>query len=708
MLEKIRIDTVEERDYALEIYKTAKNHGLVIKTKIQNPKDNELAYYYDILGIQFKHSPHFIKEALEKWLPGLKVSIRQKMANLIYDGLEKMRLGGKNENMLQNAYIKLMCWFYYRFMGILLSLESNRTAAIICSENLSDYELTAFEILSNLGCKVFILAEADIQSLESEYKRQKYESDKKLTAERLCGGSATIEECVNIWMKGDVFSQIKLSCKDRGADENLYYSVFCSINGVDDKDTYERSLFEFYSELMELKRKIVIVNNRIEPPNNDEIAIIKRKNDYKDFEEMLNTLVANLDFAHKEIRLLMRRAYIKLFEEQAKRTDISSAKLQSKMVYLLCWIKRYEKELFAGFNFEYLPVFIKMGASNTKTEALFIWFLSMLPVDVIIFKPDLQCEDLIKDKRLYEITFEQSMQLSTFPLKAKHTTAAYNAQIELSEILYQGSGIYRDRQYVKANSVVLSTMMEEIELLWDEPLKFRQGFAEDGEILNLPTIFAKLSGVPNANVSEYWSRFGKLVVEDSVVVLNPPYINPLSENPIKPFVTQFFKNNRLDKEKIKSHKNYDYTILRQETQEHILSKLEVMIKDKLIAGIGENGTEYTVISVVLNLPKEVIRLIQKFDFTKKNPKLIYVNTGEQSINLEDSILSVFLNLIGFDVIFLVPTGYQSIEKYFSKNVVVEHQIGEYLYDLEVPKNFGVQTLNNGKKSWRDFFGLGGK
>ena len=51
---------------------------------------------------------------------------------------------------------------------------------------------------------------------------------------------------------------------------------------------------------------------------------------------------------------------------------------------------------------------------------------------------------------------------------------------------------------------------------------------------------------------------------------------------------------------------------------------------------------------------------------KKNPKLIYINTGETMISLQDSILVTFLNLAGFDILFFVPTGYQSVENYFAE------------------------------------------
>ena len=99
------------------------------------------------------------------------------------------------------------------------------------------------------------------------------------------------------------------------------------------------------------------------------------------------------------------------------------------------------------------------------------------------------------------------------------------------------------------------------------------------------------------------------------------------------------------------------------------------------------------------LPKEILRLIQKFDFTKKNPKLIYINTGETMISLQDSILVTFLNLAGFDILFFVPTGYQSVENYFAEKLMEEHQIGEYKYDMQVPDLNNIST-NSTRPSWR--------
>ena len=125
----------------------------------------------------------------------------------------------------------------------------------------------------------------------------------------------------------------------------------------------------------------------------------------------------------------------------------------------------------------------------------------------------------------------------------------------------------------------------------------------------------------------------------------------------------------------------------------------MLIDERIIKGTFENGMEYTIIAVVLNLKKEILRMVQKFDFTKKNPKLIYINTTEELMGLEDSILVSFLNLAGIDVLFFIPTGYQSIERHFNRKLMEEHQIGEYMYDLQVP-DFG-RIPSNGRLSWRD-------
>ena len=130
-----------------------------------------------------------------------------------------------------------------------------------------------------------------------------------------------------------------------------------------------------------------------------------------------------------------------------------------------------------------------------------------------------------------------------------------------------------------------------------------------------------------------------------------------------------------------------------------MDKLQMLIDSQVIEGTFQNGTEFTITATILNLNRDIVRLIQKFDFTQKNPKLIYINTSEGMISQEDSILTAFLNLVGFDVVFFVPTGYQCVEKKKKKKVMEEYQIGEYLYDLSIP-NFDKISVN-ARRSWKE-------
>lgn len=80
-------------------------------------------------------------------------------------------------------------------------------------------------------------------------------------------------------------------------------------------------------------------------------------------------------------------------------------------------------------------------------------------------------------------------------------TAAYHAERELDTIMYQDSGIYRNQQYGKANAVMLRTMYEEIPILWDQEVKYRPNFSVTDSVVNIPVIFAKVSGVKDGQVS---------------------------------------------------------------------------------------------------------------------------------------------------------------------------------------------------------------
>ena len=399
----------------------------------------------------------------------------------------------------------------------------------------------------------------------------------------------------------------------------------------------------------------------------------------------------------------MRKAFVDVILEESKREGENLNKLTNKAVYLLCWLKRYMSQLFSNWKQPDVGCFIYLGGCRNINEALFMSFLARIPTDVLILCPNLNVRCCLEDKLLYEVNYTDSLSVTQYPQdnsQVRMGTVAYHAERELDSLMYQDTGVYRNQQYTKANVINLQTMYEEIKLMWDEELKYRPGFSTVDGTVNIPVIFSKVSGVKDGDINKYWQSIAELITEDTLVVNSAPFIQTSETNPMKQYAVEFYRNGKLQKNRIKTHPKYEYGILREDIQEFILDKLELLINQKLIKGIGENGMEYTVIAQILNMPKNIVRLIQKFDFTKKNPKLMYIITGETPISLEDSILVAFLNLIGFDVIFFVPTGYRSVEQYFNGNIIEEHQIGEYKYDMQVP-NLNSPSLSNAHRSWRD-------
>ncbi len=714
----------------LEQYdRVAQYNGVVLERKIPNPDEKKLSYYQEIMGLDFQMQIGFFSSALEKWLPRVKEKQRKEMAAALYQSLDYFRRNGKNENMLKNAYIKYMCWLYYYFERIINHLGENDVAKILYEGEIGNYELMMLVILSCVGCDVILLQYKGEQSYRTvdpesrwsdrleldgmvsfpdrfsiqQVRENRKNKENRVEESNIYGKKPELSPCTNIWMKEKGFSSIQIEGAKRGENPKLFYNCLIRINGVEDKLTYQNELYQFQLELKSKKRKVVIIEEKIPLPTVEEIAAVQKK-DYNRLEQMLADLAnQNIRYtANIELQQVIRTAFFDLLLEEGRRENSNINRLKNRAVYLLCWLKRYQPELFFDWKMPQIGCFIYLDGCQNENEAMFCRFLSRLPVDVLILVPDQKKRCILQDSNLYEINYEDTLEVLQFPredTKIHLATAAYHAERELDTLMYQNSGIYRNQQYHRAAAVTLQTMYEEIQILWGQELKYRPNFSIVNNFVNLPVLFAKVSGVKNGNLLDYWLEIKSLLTEDVLLIKKVPYIKATDENPIKRYAAEFFKNKKLQRTKIKSHPSYSYGFLREEMQEYILDKLQLLIEQKTIKGTFENGTEYTILSTVLNMNQDLLRMIQKFDFTKKNPKIVHINTTEEMVSLEDAILMAFLNLIGFDIVLFVPTGYQSIEKYFQQVLLEEYQAGEYLYDLEVPDFEHLQEKRHW--TWRD-------
>lgn len=706
----------------------ARTNGVVIEGRIPNPDPKQLDYLAEMMGSDFQLDAGFLTQKLTRWLPRLTGTQREAVVTAMTATLQDLQAHGKNENMLRNAYIKYMCWLYYKFERILGRLGGDELPKILYDGTVSSYELQLLVILARAGADIVLLERAGDEGYlrcdpTSQYARlyqapgltpfpadfslRQLREQGRQQAERqkLYGAPAGIAPCTNAWMKAPDGKEILTAVRARGDDPKLFYNAFVVQYGVEDKLLFPSDMVAFYQQLKREGRKVCLENGRLPPPTPEEIAAVRRRN-HQTAEQLAADLAANLQYPNnQQLQTLMRQAFLDVVLEEDKAVGGNLNRLLNKAVYLVAWMKRYQKDLFQNWQAPEVGVFILFGACSGDNEALFLRLLAKLPVDVLVLLPDLNAPCVLKDPALLDLHKEHSLPMTDFPVEPSQMrvrTAAYQAEREMDSILYQNTGLYRARQHQKAEAVTLQTMYEEIGLLWDQELKYRPGFAAEGDTVTVPVLLEKICGIKDGPILPYWLEIKKLVTPETTLVTKLPWQTGLEANPMKPYATQFLRQGRLQREKIKQHKDYPYGILRPEIQDYLLDKLQVLLDEKLIAGTYQNGTEYTIVSTILGLPKDLLRRIQNFDFTKKNPKLIIISTTEETLSLEDSILVAFLNLVGFDILFFVPTGYQSIEKYFQKPFANEHQLGPYRYDLQVPD---FRTLHEGgKSSIRKLFG----
>ena len=710
-------------------YNAARQCGVIIEDRIPNPDNKNLSYYNEMLGSAFRMDKAFMAQNLKKWIPRMGMQQVTTVSSSIYDMLSELAKQGKNEGMLKNAYIKFMCWLYYKFERILNRLGGDEVPKLLYQGTPASYEFMMIRIIAGSGCDVVMLqysGDAEYKKLDpsSAYSREYSASglapfpagfsvksireniEKQANLQMLYGPAPSISGCTNAWVKGKGFDDLKTPLASRGTDPKLFYNCFFRMNGVPDKITYLNDLYRYQLEVKNSGRKIVIMDDKIPVPTFDEIAKVKKGN-YTSADRLIRDMASNVTFPQNlELQKLMNKVFVDVMLELSGESGVNINRLTNKAVYMICWLKRYAQELFTGWKMPDVSVFVYLGGCRDEHETAFLKLLSRLPVDVLILIPDKNKKGILEDKLLLDLDYEDSMAVAKFPTDASSLrvgTVAYHAEKELDKIMYEDSGMYRDQQYGKADALVLKTMYEEIDQLWKLELKFRPNFNVENNVVTVPVIFSKICGVKDNDVENYWVSVKRLFTPDTLVFYHFPIIQPGAPNPMKSVATEFFKNGRLQRDVIKRHSMYKYGMLRDEAQNHILDKLQILINERFIQGTFENGTEYTIVSTVLNLDKTIVRLIQKFDFTKVNPKIICLSLDEQCMSLEDTIFLKFLSLIGFDVAVFVPTGYQTMERFFAQGMDIfdSHQIGTYMYDLKVPNFNRVSDKPVTHKSWHE-------
>ncbi len=737
-----------------KFHEAARTRGVILENQISNLDERQLGYYMETMGPAFQSDTGFIRRALQKWMPRMPEGVRAEFAECLSDQLQQLRRQGKSEGIQKNVYVKLMGWLYYKFERLIPFLGSDDAPKVLYEgNNITGHELILLRIFMAMGADIVlletrsddayrkldgvsaysqVLSVAGGKSFSSDFSLkslrktrtsplrpvsvtprsvstpprlverpvQNHAGSQKLDVEnRLTAPSK--EPCTNAWMQKADWQEILMAPVMRGSEPTLFYNAFIRVSGAQDKLTYVNELYQFYQNLQANRRRVCILDGALPIPFPEEIQKIRRRN-YRNVEEMTLDLVGNIPAAASvELQRTMQRAFVRTIKQMRSHED-SLNRLTTAAVYLLCWIQRYQERIFRGWREGDVPCIIRMGGCETEREAFYMLYLSQLPADVIIFAPNLNQPCVLRAESLLEIQSSQSMPSMPFPQQSgnlmMHTAASY-AEDELTDVLYGDTGMYRNRQFNHANAITLQTTFDEIFILWAQELKYRPNFSVGNQAVNMPVIYAKISGVEEGKMAPYWQKAKTLISAEDTLIFRQFSVAQSGGNSFQALAAKCLRDGRIRRVELKASRQYPFGLIREEMQEHMLDKLQWMLDERIIKGTFENGTEYTILAAVLNMRKEILRQIQGFDFTRKNPKLVVVSTKEAMPSLEDTILLTFLNQVGFDIALFVPTGYQTVEPYLRDCFPIEHQIGTFVYDQDIPdfaslpEPRGLQRLN---------------
>lgn len=779
----------------LDIHEMARQCGVVIEGRLPNPTTENTNFYFQMMGQDFRMEQGFISDQLAKWMQRMNPAQRSTMAAAVFDVLQDMRRCGKTESIIRNAYLRIMCWLYFRFESVAVQLGKGRFPVIFIQATPSGLELNFLSCLCQAGCDIVLLqCQGDAEylkldpgnvhsdpviiegarafppdfSLNAIY-RARLEQEKQqrmarpqpptpaprpqpptpaprqstsvlrqpMNASRPSAPAQRqtvpvpptptprpqpqarpqppVEQplripqrdytiCPNIWMTSDVMESILLPCVRRGDEDRYIYTCFVRREGVRERQTYQEELLRLHQKLQENGRSVLVVDEGFAPPTTEETQAIQRR-DYRTINEAIMGLAVNL---HQGTALDLHNtlvcAFMEVLSEEVERTKMNVQRLISDAVYLLCWFRRVYPKLLANWKYPALGCLIYLGVASTSREALFLRFLSRLPVDLLMLCPDLEQKAKLTDPLMLVQELPESMRLDRFPKEGamRVSTTASNAEREIREVLGD-SGLYHSQQFACAKSVLLESTCDEVMQYWDTELKYRPAFSTTSSTVMMPVLFAQVNGVRHGKLKEYWQQIRKLMTEDTVLMRNAPYFTQEKNAAVCGPATDFLRGGKLQRRRIKEHPHYPFGFMREEMQEHVLDKIQLMIDERIIKGTNETGVEYQVVATILGMSRDWGRRIQKFDFTKKNPKVLCIHAGEQTPSRDDAILLAFLHLVGFDIVGFVPTGYQWVTQWYNKQMLVSHQQGDYLYDLTVPE---LSAAGQGPHSIFDIFKRG--
>jgi hypothetical protein len=468
-------------------------------------------------------------------------------------------------------------------------------------------------------------------------------------------------------------------------DEDEYYNqLFSYVNSSDlnlhllSEETLDKSINNAQFQAIQ---KVLNINR-------EQKLSINRFTAFLDGEQLL--LKSSNPPIHRKLREAMIHT-LELFSKQES-DGTANPELRRVLVDVVKWSINHLKPLLDQADpTREMPKFLWYGDAK-KSHQYFLYYLITLGCDMVIFHPEGQdiLAGVIKDE-IFTHHFQGVQKAEPFPkeIRSRKTTVAYRASREIESILNQeGTGLYKPwqlRDYTPS-SITLKTTYDELFILCKETAMIRPDFTALGGQVKIPSVFAKIQGV-SKNRKEYWDRLQALSqLENSLLIQQLPFTIPSSNDFRFHYRNALGKDGLLDVGKITEGHYWPYSFLPSGLQKGIAGAIRTICDKPMLKPLpmeSEEEVKIYLFTQAMYMPKDIIQMLERFDYSQQVPKLIiYNNELSGKLSRSDAALILLLNHFGIDIIIYNPPGHNDIESYLDESLFDTHWLDEVVFNLE--------------------------
>lgn len=688
------------RSFLIQQFISAQKDGLFFRDKLPLPSTGEITAAAEYTAAGFD-DVSAIKSGLDAWLRAVHISCDSAAVSEVL--LRAVNECGANR---KNTYFVMLCWlmkylaakpknvFFIGGAGLrelyLLYMLNVAGAAVTLVSYGQDGDFERFAYKD----KITVQTGRNTAPLQVDYANIDLSKEARLAEMRSAGEQVKNKvKRLNTTAAG-IFEDL---LKDRKSRVIASGGIFtedgdipvysAALIGYDDEAVYTNMLVKFKESFAGLKKQLIFIEKPLGNPDADEVKALGSV-PRTSTADMIDAMALLIKLGGDPTRTALAQSALReLLNELNTGNQTVVFNYGSKFI---TWLYRCTQARKYAVKYEDIPTILYYG-DISQSELYFLNFMSRSGFDTIYVTPNRQMLDLTvsrnPDGRMQIFQLPQSKESGSYPdkpMKMKMATVAYSAERDLDTMLYGGdTGIYRNFQFPNSQSLTLKTTYEEIGILWKEEARFRTGFSTSGNLVSIPNIFAKISGVSGGDVGRYWDEVRSRLTPDTILKIKKQGVQHDGSTDLSAY-RGYYRNGEIDAERLKSSTLNKYSFMPDRLQDMLIYKLQETASSGFLKLEGDE-LMCSVIHYGLGMGKEFLQLVQRFDFTRSIPKLIFIDAVEDTFTLEECVQTVLCSLIGFDVLIYTPTGYKNIETFVKNDAFEEHIMDQFLYNMEVPK-----------------------